>query len=348
MSAAIPLSVLDQSPIRVGGTAADALNETFALARRCEALGYRRYWVAEHHASQGLAGCAPEVLLGRLGVETKTMRIGSGGVMLPHYSPYKVAENFKLLATLYPGRIDLGIGRAPGSSQYIAAALRYASRVTPELFPQMVQDLEALLRDARPVTPGMEHAKAYPVCDTVPELWLLGSSGDSAMLAAQLGLPYSFALFINPDIRDDVFDIYRANFRPGVIPSPRSMLTVFAICADTEAEAKRLALSRDLWFHRVMQSPAGGAFPSPEEAEAWPWTEQDRMVLKARMHRSAIGAPEQVVAQLRDMAAKFGADELMIVTITYDFAARLRSYELLAETWNLEGARPGAPGRQGG
>jgi luciferase family oxidoreductase group 1 len=329
----IPLSVLDQSPIRVGGTAADALNETFILARRCEELGYGRYWVAEHHASDGLAGCSPEVLLARLGVETRTMRIGSGGVMLPHYSPYKVAENFKLLATMYPGRIDLGIGRAPGSSQYIAAALRYASRVTPELFPQMVQDLNALLRDEQPVTPGMEHAKALPRVEQCPELWLLGSSEDSAMLAAHLGLPYSFALFINPEIRDDVFELYRKNFRPGVVQKPHSMLTVFTICADTEAQAKRLSLSRDLWFHRVMRSPGGGAFPSPEEAEAYPWTEQDRMVLAARMRRSAIGAPEQVVAQLRDMAAKFGADELMIVTITFDFAARVRSYELLAAAW---------------
>jgi len=335
MADSIPLAVLDQSPIRVGGTAADALNETFQLAKRCEELGYARYWVAEHHASEGLAGCSPEVLLGRLGVETKTIRIGSGGVMLPHYSPYKVAENFKLLATLYPGRIDLGIGRAPGSSQYIAAALRYASRVTPELFPQMVQDLDALLRDGQPVTPGMEHARAYPLCETMPELWLLGSSEDSAMLAAHLGLPYSFALFINPQIRDDVLELYRQNFKPGVIPTPHSMLTVFSICADTEAEAKRLALSRDLWFHRMMQSPAGGAFPSVEEAERHPWTEQDRMVLAARMRRSAIGAPEQVAKQLREMATSFGVDELMIVTITYDFAARVRSYELLAAAWGI-------------
>lgn len=329
------LSVLDQSPIRSGGTAADAVNETLQLARLCEAAGYKRYWLAEHHASASLAGSSPEVLLARLGAETNTMRIGSGGVMLPHYSPYKVAENFKVLETLYPGRVDLGVGRAPGTSRYIAAALAYGSATAaPEYFPQKLADLEALLQDERPLTEGMEKARAYPLTGHAPPLWLLGSSEDSAMLAGQMGLPYSFALFINPAIREDIFRIYRDNFRPGrTLDRPHTCLTVFAICADTEEEARRLRGSRDLWFLKLASGGRESGFPSVEEAESYPYTEQEKMFLQTRMQNSVIGAPEQVRAGLQDLARRFGADEIMVVSITYDFQARCRSHQLIAEAW---------------
>lgn len=329
------LSVLDQSPIRSGGTAAAALAETIELARHCDAWGYHRYWVAEHHASHGLAGCAPEVLLARLGVETSSMRIGSGGVMLPHYSPYKVAETFKILATLYPGRVDLGIGRAPGTTPFISAALAYGSPYAGgEYFPQKLADLEALLRDAPPVTPGLEKARALPETSTAPVLWLLGSSEDSAYLAAQRGLPYSFAYFINPDMGDHIFRLYRDNFRPSaVLDKPHACLTVFAICADTEAEAQRLGSSRNLWFLRLAGQRRDAGFPSVEEAEQYPYTEQDLTFLRSRQRNELIGAPAQVQQGLKDIAARYGADELMLVTITYDFTARQRSYELIAEIW---------------
>jgi len=331
------LSVLDQSPIRSGGTAAAALAETIELAGHCAAWGYHRYWVAEHHASHGLAGCAPEVLLARLGMETGGMRIGSGGVMLPHYSPYKVAENFKVLATLYPGRIDLGIGRAPGTTPFISGALAYGSPYAgAEYFPQKLADLEALLRDAPPLTPGLEQARAMPEVSTAPVLWLLGSSEDSAYLAAQRGLPYSFAYFINPEMGDHIFRIYRDNFRPGaVLDKPLAVLTVFTICADSEAEARRLGSSRNLWFLRLATQRRDAGFPSVEEAEQYPYTEQDLVFLSSRQRNELIGSPSQVMQGLEQIAARFGADELMLVTITYDFAARLRSYELIAQAWGI-------------
>jgi luciferase family oxidoreductase group 1 len=332
----IPLSVLDQSPVRSGGTPADAIRETCALARLSERLGYRRFWVSEHHAMEGLAGVSPEVLLARLGAETQTIRLGSAGVMLPHYSPYKVAENFKLLATMYPGRIDVGVGRAPGSDQYTAAALRYGSPVGPEYFPNKVADLEALLRDAPPPTQGLEKARAMPPVEVPPQLWMLGSSDDSAVLGGLMGLPYSCAHFINSDVREDILRVYRRRFQPSAVADkPYASLGVFAICADTEAEARRLARSRELWYLRIVTETNGGRVPSVEEAENYPYSEQERAFMRAN-HRPVIaGAPEQVKAQLLAMAERFDADELVVVTITHVFAARCRSYELLAQAWGM-------------
>ena len=330
----IPISVLDQSPVCSGRTPVEAISETLALARHCEQWGYHRYWVSEHHATLGLAGSSPEVLLARLGAETKSMRIGSGGVMLPHYSPYKVAENFKLLETLYPGRIDLGVGRAPGSSPYIAAALAYGSNIGAEYFPQMVADLDALLRDAPPLTPGLEKARAMPCVDSPPALWMLGSSEDSAGLAGKMGLPYSVAHFINPHIREDIFEIYRRQFTPGAVAGePYTCLTVFMICADSEEEAKKMARCRDLWFLRRGKSLYGTPYPSVEEAEQYHYTPQEEMFLQTHFRPPVLGRPEQVQQELRAMAERFAADELMIVSITHDFEARCRSHRLLAEAW---------------
>ncbi|MEX0619307.1 MAG: LLM class flavin-dependent oxidoreductase [Pseudohongiellaceae bacterium] len=331
----IKLSVLDQSPIRSGADAHTALNDTVALARLCDKLGYLRYWVAEHHASDALAGCSPEVLLGRLGAETGRIRIGSGGVMLPHYSPFKVAENFKLLQTLYPDRVDLGIGRAPGTDPFTAAAIRYGSRVGPEHFPNMVADLQALLNDTSPPTPGMEGARAYPLVETPPELWMLGSSEDSAIFAANAGLPYSFAYFINPAIRRDIFTLYRDRFQPSVNQAqPHTSLCIFTVCAETEEEAERLSRSRDLWFVRLLQG-APGPVPTVEEATDYPYADAERRTIAANREKRAVGTPVQVREKLQAMAKQFGAEELMILTITHDPEARQRSYQLLAEEWGL-------------
>ncbi len=329
------LSVLDQSPIRSGSTAHAALQETVALARQCDEQGYLRYWLAEHHASDALAGCSPEVLLGRLGAETRRIRIGSGGVMLPHYSPYKVAENFKLLQTLYPDRVDLGIGRAPGTDPFTAAALRYGSTVGPQHFPQMVADLQALLNDSEPPTRGMEGARAFPLVDHPPEMWMLGSSEDSAGFAADAGLPYSFAYFINPAIRSDIFELYREQFKPGPNQAePHTSLCVFCICAESEEEAWRLSRSRDLWFVRLLQG-APGPVPTVQEATEYPYADAERRAIEANRDKRAVGTPAQVKARLLAMAEEFGADELMILTITHDPAARARSYALLAEEFGL-------------
>lgn len=329
----IKLSALDQSPVKKGSDAASALAETIELARLCDALGYHRYWVAEHHASDALAGCSPEVLLGRLGAETSTIRLGSGGVMLPYYSPYKVAENFKILQTLYPGRMDLGVGRAPGTDPFTAAAIRYGSRVGAEHFPNMVVDLQALLNDSDPRTQGMENARAFPRVATPPEMWMLGSSEDSAVLAALTGLPYNFAYFINPTIRPDIFDLYRERFEPGPnLDAPWTCLTLFSITAETEEEALRLSRSRDLWYCRLLQGNPG-PFPTVEEALAYPYSAGELRTIEDNRGKRAVGDPDQVKAKLLSLAEQFQADEIMLVTITHDNAARRRSYELLAEVW---------------
>lgn len=329
------LSVLDQSPIRQGGNAAQALQETIELAKRCEQWGYYRYWVAEHHASKGFAGCSPEVLLARLGAETGTIRLGSGGVMLPHYSPYKVAENFRILAAMYPDRLDLGVGRAPGTSQFISSALAYGSPVGAEYFPAKVADLEAFLTDTTPHTPGLEKARAYPKVDSVPELWMLGSSEDSAMLAAQMGLPYCFAHFINPHIHDDILKTYRSRFQPGLrLEQPHTCLCVTAVCANSEEQAARLSLSRKLWFASLFSGTGDRPIPSVEEAEQHEYSDRELEVIKSHFLDAIHGTPEQVVNKLDEMAGRFETDELMVVSITYDFEARCRSHELLASTWN--------------
>ncbi len=330
----IPLSVLDQSPIRRGGTAADAISETLELARRCEQWGYSRYWLAEHHATDGLAGCSPEVLLARLGAETNSIRIGSGGIMLPHYSPYKVAENFKLLATMYPERLDLGVGRAPGSSPYINSVLAYGSQIGSEYFPQMVADLDALLRDVEPITPGMEKARAYPLVSIPPALWMLGSSTDSAQLAAQMGLPYCFAYFINSGIRPEIFQTYRDNFQTSeVAEKPFICLCPFVLCAETDDEAERLYKSRELWYLGLLTKKEPGSIPSVEEAENYQYSDHEKSILAANPRHVIKGSVETVKDELLALANKFSADELMIITITYDFEARCRSYELLARSW---------------
>ena len=329
----IPLSVLDQSPIRVGSDAKSSLEETIQLAKLCDDLGYHRYWGAAHHASDALAGCSPEVLLGRLGAETNQIRIGSGGVMLPHYSPYKVAENFKLLETLYPDRIDLGIGRAPGTDPFTARAIRYGSTVGPEHFPNMVADLQALLNDENPPTPGMEHARAFPRTESPPQMWMLGSSEDSAHFAALAGLPYNFAYFINPDVSPDQFDVYKQRFKPSKqLEKPHACLSLFAICADTEEEAWYLSRSRDLWFIRLLRGNPG-PFPTPEEASDYPYSDGELALIEKNRSKRAVGTPVQVVAKLKQLAQEFSADELMLVSITHDPTARARSYRLIADAW---------------
>src|SRR6266704_1373646 len=313
------LGVLDQSPVR-GGGAADAIHETLELAEICDRLGYYRYWLAEHHATPGLAGSSPEVLIGQVAARTSRIRVGSGGVMLQHYSPLKVAESFRVLETLFPGRVDLGIGRAPGSDQLTARALRDDAR--PEAFPQQVADLVGFLHG------------------TAPEVWLLGSSDQSAALAAHFGTGFSFAHFINQEGGAEVTRAYRGQFRPSAcLNAPRASAAVFVVCADTEAEAQRLAKSRELFIVRLYTGRPG-RYPSVEEAESYPYTERERAILRRAHRRTVAGAPEQVRERLEALAAEYEADELIIVTITHDPKARRRSYELLAKVFGLEEAGP--------
>jgi len=333
------LSVLDQSPIREGGTAAQAIAESLELAKLADRLGYRRYWVAEHHNADGLAGSAPEIMIGRIAGLTGRIRVGAGGVMLSHYSPYKVAETFRVLETLYPGRIDLGLGRAPGSDQRTALALAPTGG-TPggEHYPQQIADLIAFVTGRMAPNHPFANVRAQPLGPSVPEIWLLGSTDQSAALAAHFGCAFSFAHFISDRMGPEIMEAYRLAYQPSErAPEPRGSIGVFAICADTEAEAERLALSRDLWRLRLERGYLG-PFPSVETAQAHAYDERDRAIIQANRRRQVIGAPEQCRERLSALAARYGVDEIVVVSITHDFSARLRSYELLAEAFGLDAA----------
>ncbi|HTK99148.1 MAG TPA: LLM class flavin-dependent oxidoreductase [Pseudomonadales bacterium] len=326
------LSVLDQSPIRSGGTAADALRETIQLAQITEGLGYYRYWVAEHHGSASFAGSSPEVLISTIAANTSRIRVGSGGVMLMHYSPLKVAENFRLLETLYPGRIDLGIGRAPGSDGITAAALAYGSRIGMEYFPAKLADLKAFINGQPPYTEALSAVRVTPVPASAPELWMLASSEEGARLAAHFGLPLSFAHFIGPQAAESSCQIYRDTFRPSdICAAPRVSLGVFVICADTDAEAEILAQCRDLWRLRVERGEFG-PFPSQAEALAYEMTPAERERITSRREHQILGTAKPVRAQLDAVAASCGAEELFVVSITHEFQQRVRCYELLMQT----------------
>jgi len=332
------LGVLDQSPIRAGGTPAEAVAETLELAQLCDRLGYTRYWLAEHHSSDALAGAAPEVLIARVAGLTHHMKVGSGGVMLPHYSSLKVAENFRMLETLFPGRIDLGIGRAPGSDQRTMRLLADGKQnwSSADNYPVQVRDLVAWLHDALPENHAGRGIVAQPTGETAPDVWLLGSSEDSAALAAHFGLPFCYAHFINPERGDSVTRAYRQHFRPSSLhEKPLSMVAVGSLTAETDEEAALLATSREVWSMRLRTTGNPGPFPTVEEALEVAKNPHAQPLLAAMRRRSIIGAPATVKAGLEKLAADYEADEVMVVTICYDFAKRKQSYELLAGAFHL-------------
>jgi luciferase family oxidoreductase group 1 len=327
----LTLGILDQSPVLAGARPRDAVLETIALARHAERLGYHRYWLAEHHAMRGLADPAPEILLARITAETTRMRIGTGGVLLPHYSAFKVAEQFRLLDALAPGRIDLGIGRAPGGAQRASLALE--SRDVAD-FPRQVQDVVGFLDATLPDSHPFAKVIAMPRGDTSPDVWLLGSSDYSAVLAAQLGLPFAFAHFISGDTTA-VTHMYRRHFQPsGRASEPRVILCVAALAADTPEEAEELAATIDLWRLRIRRG-VDLPVPSRDEALAYPYTEYDREEIAYNRQRLMLGAPRAVRERVEAVARAHEADEAMLLTITPEYAARTRSYELLAEAFAL-------------
>jgi len=335
----LTLSVVDQSPVRQGGTAGDALRETIELARATEKLGYQRFWVAEHHNLPGFAGTAPEIMIGQIAARTNTMRVGSGGVMLSHYSALKVAETFRMLESLYPGRIDLGIGRAPGSDPRTAAALAYPGGVHDiSYFPEQVDDVLAYLADERDPAHPFAGVHAGPTPATMPEVWLLGSGIDSAHLAAQRGLPFSYAYFFGMGVEHGptIVESYRRYFRPSAFLSePQVNVAVQVLCAETEEEAKRLAASRNLVRLRIVTGRRSGV-PPVEEALAYPYTPQERAYLAEFTRANVDGNPQQVKAKLEAIAELYQTTDLSIVTICYDFTARVRSYELVAEVCGIK------------
>jgi luciferase family oxidoreductase group 1 len=332
----VRLSVLDQSPIVSGCTPTEALRATIELARRADELGYHRYWLAEHHNMRGLADPCPEILLGQVAAATQRIRVGTGGVLLPYYSPLKVAEVFRMYENLYPGRIDLGIGRAPGGDRMTANAMNAHAFDDMDAFPRQVMDAVGWLDRSLPEDHPFALVQAMPTGLSSPEVWLLGSSDYSGALAAYLGLRFAFAHFINAQGGEAVTRAYRSDFRPSARESaPCSMVCVFALCADTPAEAERLASPIDL---RRLQMATGreSVVASVAEAQAYPYSERDRQIIQRERARAVIGSPQQVKARLLEIAEAFAAHELMVVTITGDYAARTRSYELLASEFGLE------------
>ncbi|MCW2966612.1 MAG: class flavin-dependent oxidoreductase [Solirubrobacteraceae bacterium] len=336
---ALVLSVLDQSPIPEGSTGPDALANTLDLARLADELGYARYWVAEHHGGPMLASAAPEVLIGPIASATQRIHVGSGGVMLPHYSPFKVAEAFSILAGLYPGRIDMALGRASGTDPLTTLALqRDRSRAMPDDFPQQLAELLAHLEDDLPAEHPFAHLpRSLPGRPHAPEPWLLGSSPQSAIWAAQLGLPYAFADFINPD-GAAIAQSYREQFADGVRePRPHTLVAAWVICAETDDEAQRLASSSRMTLRLLRR---GQLIPVPPPEKALRYLEHEGVPTTGPLagRRGIIGSPETVRAGLEELAESYGADELMVVTITHDHGARRRSYELIADTFGLRDA----------
>jgi luciferase family oxidoreductase group 1 len=328
---ALPIGILDQSPVLSGARPRDAVMATIALARDADRLGYHRYWLAEHHAMQGLADPAPEILLARISAETARIRVGTGGVLLPHYSALKVAEQFRMLDALAPGRIDLGIGRAPGGTQRVSMALESRDVQT---FPRQVQDLCGFLDRTLPEEHPFAKLVAMPSGETSPEVWLLGSSDYSASLAAQLGLPFAFAHFISGDA-EGVTRMYRRHFQPSArLHEPRVLLAFAALAAETPEEAEELAATIDLWRLRIRHG-VDLPIPSRDEALAYAYTPYDREEIRYNRRRLALGTPGAVRERLETVAAAHEADEAMVLTITPDYASRARSYALLAEAFAM-------------
>ncbi|MFK7915220.1 MAG: LLM class flavin-dependent oxidoreductase [Pseudomonadales bacterium] len=326
------LSVLDLSPIIEGGTPAQALRNSRSLAQHAEAHGYQRYWMAEHHNMPGIASSATAVALGFVAEGTQRIRVGAGGIMLPNHAPLMIAEQFGTLAELYPGRIDLGLGRAPGTDQLTARALRRAMNSDPNAFPQDVLELMAFLDHAEPA----QAVRAVPGAGTNVPIWILGSSLFGAQLAAALGLPYAFASHFAPAALDQALAVYRDNFKPSSVLSEPYVMLGFNVCAaDTEAEAKLLR-SSSLQAVVRMRKGMPGPLPAPDADFEAQLTPQDRHMVEQFTQCSAVGTPDQVAEKVDAFIERTGANELMIVGQIFDHAARLRSYGMLSDALRLE------------
>jgi luciferase family oxidoreductase group 1 len=334
------LSALDQSPISEGSTGADALRNTLDLARLADELGYHRYWVAEHHGGPMLASASPEALIGPIAAATEGIRVGSGGVMLPHYSPLKVAETFTILAALYPGRIDLGLGRASGTDPLTTFALQRDRRqASPDDFPQQLAELLAYFDDNLPADhPFRRLAATLPGRPELPVPWLLGSSPQSAIWAAQLGLPYAFADFINPG-GTEIAALYRQRFvAERDHEAQRTAVAAWVLCAETDEEAQHLSSSSRMTLTLLRR---GELIPVPPPEKAVAFLEREGKPTTGTLpgRRGIIGSPATVRAGIEKLAGEYGAEEVIVVTITHDHAARRRSYELLAEVMDLQPRR---------
>ena len=336
----IPLSVLDLSPVTTGAPGSVALRNSLDLAQLADRLGYTRYWLAEHHNLASIASSAPDIMTGQVAAATSRIRVGSGGVMLVNHAPLMVAERFKVLEALFPGRIDLGLGRAPGTDPVTSYALRRRQDAREgDDFLERFQELVLLERGGFPAEHPFRNVHAMPADVALPPIWLLGSSGYSAELAAAVGMGFAFAHHFAEHDAASAMLSYRAHFKPSAaLAEPRAILAVAAIAADNEAEAERIASSADLHFVRR----AKGEFEplaSPEEAAAFPYAPADRQRIARQRERLVVGSADQVRGRLLALLEAASADELMITTMVYDHDARRRSYELLAQAFGLPSAR---------
>ena len=324
----VRLSVLDQSPVPEGTSPSQALRNSIELAILADELGYFRYWVAEHHGMHGLAGSSPEILIGHIAENTENIRVGSGGVMLSHYSPLKVAENFKVLEALHPGRIDLGLGRAPGSDAHTAYALRLGGAASgSDNYLEAVMELRQLLNGTSITTGPLAGIEALPSTSQIPEMWLLASSQGSASIAAHCGLPLSWAHFINGD-GPTICDLYREHYSPsGNHPEPSVSVGVSVLCAEEESTAHKMSSSLEAWRATGLRGP----IPSPDiDSEAG-----EHLTVRDPSRPMVLGTPSQVHDGLVEIGDSYGTDELLIVTICYDHQERLNSYRLIAEAFDL-------------
>ncbi|MFT3826302.1 MAG: LLM class flavin-dependent oxidoreductase [Chitinophagaceae bacterium] len=331
------LSVLDQTPIRRNSNAGEALQESIELARLTDKLGYTRYWLSEHHNTITLAGAAPEILIARLAAETKNLRIGSGGIMLPNHSTLKVAENFRLLEALYPNRIDLGLGRAPGGDRLTAQLLNPSNTFDPQEYIQQLKDLQAFLTDSASVgNAGGGKVKAIPSIETEPALWILTSSGESAYLAAHLGMALSYAQFINPIGAAEAVRIYRERFRASAqLPAPQASVGIFAFCSESEEIARQVQAVMD---YRLLSFEKGryDEIPYYEAIKDYEYSSAELQRVLFNRNRTVIGTPDVVKQKITALADDAGVDEIVLATFAEKKEDRLHSYELMAKIFGLQ------------
>ncbi|QPC81595.1 LLM class flavin-dependent oxidoreductase [Phototrophicus methaneseepsis] len=335
---AIPLSILDVSPVTAGTSTTQVLRNSVDLARFADARGYKRFWFAEHHNTPSIASTTPEIMIGQVARETRHLRVGSGGVMLPNHAPLKVAESFKLLEALYPGRIDLGIGRAPGTDGRTALALRRSrDAMNAEDFPQNLADLQHFASGKFPEGHPFQSVAAYPQDVALPPIWLLGSSDFSARLASQVGMGFAFAHHINGELAVPVMNLYRQDFTPSEsFPEPHAILAASVITADTDEEAEDLSLSVAFSFYSLYAGLEHGPLKSPEEIKAYPFSPQQESLFQSIAARHIVGSPATVHARLTNLVEQTKADELMVLSMIYDHDARLHSYDLLAKAFQVQ------------
>lgn len=329
------LSILDQSPIRKGSTAQEALKETVELAQLADELGYTRFWASEHHNTTGLAGSAPEILIAHLAGQTRRIRVGSGGVMLPHYSALKVAESFRLLETLFPSRIDLGVGRAPGGDRITAYVLNPANTFSEDAFVQQLYDLQQYLNDRYEPGSVQEKVNAIPIAPSVPQQWILSSSGQSAYFAAHFGMGFSFAHFINPNGGAQAVKVYKQRFQPSEnLAQPQANMAVFFFCSEDNEKVKQQQAIAD---NRFLQLETKGRLEAVvyDDVKDIVYTRAEQERILYNRQRMVMGSPEEVKQQLQQYADEYGIDEIIAVNMATYFEERLESYRLLAKVFEL-------------